>query len=150
MWYNLRESGRLDLDDEEKEMFYDTCIQHETAEGDADLIKTWLCANRPVLQQCKHRATKERQRRATLDRQSRARHRGAPVDENDDDATVESVGDEASAGDDASVTSDISDVDLDTQINFFEGLDAQIGSSGATLAPCRRSVPPQRCCAVDA
>ena len=123
MWYNLKESGRLDLGDDEKEMLYDTCIQHEAAEGGAELIQAWLCANRPVLQQCKHRATKERQQRATLERQNRAQHRGAPVDENSDDDTVESVGDEASAGDDASVTSDISDVDLDIQIDFFEGLD---------------------------
>ena len=72
MWYNLRESGRLGLGDDEKEMLYDACIQHEAAEGDAELIKTWLCTNRPVLQQCKHRATKERQQRATLERQNRA------------------------------------------------------------------------------
>ena len=104
-------------------MLYGARSQHEAAEGSAGLAKAWLCASRPALQQCKYRATKERQRRATLDRQNRARRRRAPVDENDDDATVESVGDEASAGDDASVTSDISDVDLDTQINFFEGLD---------------------------
>ena len=131
-------------------MFYDTCIQHETAEGDAGLAKAWLCASRPALQQRKRRATKERQRRAALGRQSRTRRRGAPVDENGDDATAESVGDEAPAGDDASVTPDISDADLDTQINFFEGLDAQAGNSGAALAPRRRSAPPQRCCAADA
>ena len=48
------------------------------------------------------------------------------------------------------VTSGISDVDLDIQIGFFEGLDAQIGNNGAALAPCRRSVPPQCCCAAGA
>ena len=115
------------------------------------LAKAWLCASRPALQQCKHRATKERQRRATKERQRKsARRRGVPGDGSGGDATAEPVGDEASAGDDASVTSDISDVDLDIQIDFFEGLDAQIGKNGATLAPCRRSVPPQCCCAVDA
>lgn len=141
--YCLRDSGRLGLGGEEKSMLYGTCTQHETVEGNAGLIKTWLCANRPVLQQCKQRATKERQRRSAL-------RRGVPDDDSDDDATIESAGDEAPAGDDASVTPDISDVDLDIQIGFFEGLDAQIGNNDATLAPCRRSVPPQCCCAVDA
>ena len=116
----------------------------------AELVKTWLCANRPVLQQCKHRATKERQQRATLERRSRAQRRGAPADENSDDDAAEPVGDEASAGDDASATPDISDAGLGTQINFFEGLGAQIGKSGAALAPCRRSAPPQCCCAAGA
>ena len=116
MWYKLKNEDRLDLDEEDMNMFYDTCAQHETAEGNAELIKTWLCTNRPVLQQCKQRATAERLRQSAL-------RRGVPVDDSDDEITVRSAGDEASAGDDASVTSDISDVDLDIQIAFFEGLD---------------------------
>ena len=76
--------------------------------------------------------------------------RGAPAGGSGGDAATRPAGDEASDGDDASVTSDISDVDLDIQIDFFEGLDAQIGRSDAALAPRQRSAPPQRCCAAGA
>ena len=144
MWHSLRDSGRLGLDEEERKMFYDTCHQHEAVEGSADLIKTWLCTNRPVLQRCKQRATDERRRRSAL-------RRGVRVDDSDDDgATLGSAGDEASSGDDASATSGISDAGLGIQIEFFEGLDAQLGNNDAKQAPRLRSAPPQRCCAADA
>ena len=97
-------------------MFYDNCSQHETLEGTAELINIWLCTNRPVLQQCKQRATDERLKRS-------AARRGVLIDGSDDDATIRSAGDEASIGDDATATSDISDADLDVEIDFFEGID---------------------------
>ena len=82
-------------------------------------------------------------------RRSAAR-RGALIDGSDDDATIRSAGDDASIGDDATATSDISDADLDIEIDFFEGLGAQIGSSDAALAPRQRSALPQYCCAAGA
>ena len=60
----LKEDGRLGLDEDEKNMLYDACSQHEALEGKAELIHVWLCANRPVLQQCKQRATEERLKKA--------------------------------------------------------------------------------------
>ena len=41
----------------------------------------------------------------------------------EDDVTIRSAGDEASIGDDASVTSNISDIDFDNEITFFGGID---------------------------
>ena len=124
-------------------MLYGARTQHEAVKGNADLIKTWLCTNRPVLQQCKQRATKERQRRSAL-------RRGVPADGSGGDAAAEPAGGEAPAGDDASAAPGISDAGLGTQVGFFEGLGAQVGSSGAALAPRRRSAPPQCCCAAGA
>ena len=42
----------------------------------------------------------------------------------EDDVTIRSAGDEASIGDDASATSNISDIDFDNEITFFGGIDA--------------------------
>ena len=47
-------------------------------------------------------------------------------------------------------TPGISDAGLDIQIDFFEGLDAQVGSSDAAQASRLRSAPPQCCCAAGA
>ena len=116
MWHKLREEGRLGLDEGKMSMLYGTCSQHEALEEMASLVNIWLCTNRPVLQQCKQRATDERLRRS-------AARRGAPTGGSDDEATIRSAGDEASIGDDATVTSDISDADLDIEIDFFEGID---------------------------
>ena len=122
MWYKLKEDGRLGLDEDEKNMLYDTCSQHEALEGKAELIHIWLCTNRPVLQQCKQRATEERLRKA---KSRKDKNRKACEKETDeDDATIRSAGDEASIGDDASVTSNISDIDFDNEITFFGGIDA--------------------------
>ena len=63
------------------------------------------------------------------------------ADGSDDDAATEPAGDDALAAPGASGAG------LGTQADFFEGLGAQIGKSDAALAPCRRSVPPQCCCA---
>ncbi len=53
-----------------------------------------------------------------------ARSRKAREKETDeDDVTIRSAGDEASIGDDASVTSNISDIDFDNEITFFGGID---------------------------
>ena len=99
------------------------------------MVHIWLCASRPALQQRKQRATEERLKKAKS-RKARAK------ETDDDDATIRSAGDEASVGDDASVTSNISDIDLDNEITFFGGIDAQIGNSAApatVLAECPTS-----------
>ena len=67
----------------------------------------------------------------------KAKSRKARAKEADDGgAATRPAGDEASAGDDATATSGISDADLDIEIDFFEGIDAQIGNNGAAPALC--------------
>ena len=60
----------------------------------------------------------------------------------EDDVTIRSAGDETSIGDDASVTSNISDIDFGNEIAFFGGIDAQIGNNATpatVLAECPTS-----------
>ena len=136
MWHKLKNEGRLGLGEDGKSMLYGTCSQHEALEGKAELAHAWLRASRPALQQCKQRATEERLKQAKR-RKARAK------EADDDDATIRPAGDEASAGDDASATSNISDIDLGNEITFFGGIDAQIGNNATpatVLAECPTSV----------
>ena len=121
MWRKLKDDGRLGLGEDEKSMLYGTCSQHEALEGKAELARAWLRASRPALQQCKQRATEERLKKAKSRKAKSRKAREKETDE--DDGSIRSAGDEASIGDDASVTSNISDIDFDNEITFFGGID---------------------------
>ena len=118
-----------------------TCSSKSQRKGSKGKSRKWLCAGRPALQQCKQRATEERWKKA---RSRKAKSRKACRKETDeDDATTRPAGDEASVGDDASATSNISDIGFGNEIAFFGGIDAQIGNSAApatVLAECPTSV----------
>ena len=71
------------------------------------------------------------------------RRKACAKETDDDDAAARPAGDEASVGDDASATSNISDIDFGNEITFFGGIDAQIGNNAApapVLAECPTSV----------
>ena len=170
-----KEDGGLGLDEEEKKMLHGAAAQHEIEEGAAALADAWLCAGRPMLQQCKFQA-KESKRRREKERKAarsaarnagrgsarsaaRAAARGASVDDastkingekggNEDDDSILPAGDNASVADDAAVSSDLPDFDFSAGLGLDEGPGAQAGNK--LRPPLRQwSAPPQCCCAAD-
>ena len=121
MWHKLKDEGRLGLGESKAGMLYGACSQHEALEGKAELVHAWLRRSRPALQQCKQRAAEERLKKAKSCKAKSQRARAKEADE--DDAAIRPAGDEASIGDDASATSNISDIDFDNEITFFGGID---------------------------